>query len=51
MTTNDISIIIDNGEYVALADGFPSLSWIAATPAEAHQGMERLLEQIADDDE
>ncbi len=39
----------DDGEYVCLVDGFPSLSWIAPTAGEAIAGAERLLADVLAD--
>lgn len=39
----------EDGEYVGVAKGFPSLSWLADTPAEALSGIKKLVEDTAND--
>jgi hypothetical protein len=39
----------DDGEWVGLVDEFPSLSWLAADPAEAMQGIRDLAESVVAD--
>ena len=47
-TDDEITVEWDakSGEYVALATGFPSLSWLARTPESAREGMRRLLREV-----
>ena len=48
---DDITVEWDakSGEYVALASGFPSFTWLAQTRHSARKGMERLLKEVAAD--
>lgn len=39
----------EDGEYVALVEEFPSVSWLAPTAAEAVAGAERLIADILTD--
>ena len=39
----------DDAEHVGLCAEFPSLSWLAATPAEALSGIQRLVADSVDD--
>lgn len=39
----------EDGEFVATCVEFPSLSWLAPTQAEALQGLELLVEDVAED--
>ncbi|MPY80722.1 MAG: toxin-antitoxin system HicB family antitoxin [Actinophytocola sp.] len=39
----------DDGEFVATCVEFPSLSWLAATQAEAFEGVERLVSDVVAD--
>ncbi len=39
----------DDAEHVGLCAEFPSLSWLAATPAEALSGIQRLVAECVDD--
>lgn len=36
----------EDGEYVGLHRGYPSLSWLAPTPTEALRGIRTLVDQI-----
>ncbi|BDD83624.1 hypothetical protein TPB0596_33870 [Tsukamurella pulmonis] len=36
----------EDGEFVGLADEFPSLSWLARTEAEALAGIQRLVRAV-----
>jgi predicted RNase H-like HicB family nuclease len=39
----------EDAEYVGLCREFPSLSWLAASEAEALQGIERLVADVLED--
>lgn len=39
----------DDGEYLAVVEEFPSVSWLAPTAAEAVAGAERLIADILTD--
>lgn len=41
-----ITCFIQNGEYVAVVDKYPSLSWIADTEEEAIKGLKILISEI-----
>lgn len=49
MTTISVIQDPDTGEHVALANNYPSLSWIADTPQAALKGMQELLNNINND--
>lgn len=39
----------EDGEYVAVCDGHPFLSWLAPTHQEAWDGIRRLVEEVEED--
>lgn len=39
----------EDGEFVGLAAEFPSLSWLAATPQDAIDGVSALVDQVLED--